>query len=224
VIERGCPVVDKFRDPLLSRKDTARHLDIPQSTLNRWLGEEAAGAPLVHGVQPEHVGWPWVPFVAVVEAYVLRSLRDLGLSMNKIREAAAEVRTTFDTPFGLATHKIATDGIDIFLDFAPDDMARVGDRQRPIREVLDGYLRYIEWDTEDDFASRLKLRQYPDIAPVVIDPRFGWGAPVVAENSVPVEAIVSMWLAGDSITEVAYEYELEPVQVESICRVWRAAA
>jgi hypothetical protein len=116
--EGGASVVDKFRDPLLSRKDTARHLAISRSSPNRWSGEEAAGPPLVHGVRPEHVGWPSVPFVAVVEAYVLRSLRDLGPSMNEIREAAAEVRTTFDTPFGLATHKIATDGIDIFLDFA----------------------------------------------------------------------------------------------------------
>jgi len=216
-------VVDKFLDPLLSRKDTARHLVIPPSTLNRWLGEEAAGSPLVHGVEPEHVGWPSVPFVAVVEAYVLRSLRDLGLSMNKIRDAAAEVRNAFGTEFGLATRKIATDGIDIFLDYAPDDIARVGDRQRPIREVLDGYLHYIEWDADDNFASRLKLRQYPAIVPVVIDPRFGRGSPVVAENNVPVEAIVTMWQAGETIEEVAYEYELEPVQVESICRVWRAA-
>ncbi|WNV81998.1 DUF433 domain-containing protein [Umezawaea sp. Da 62-37] len=216
-------MVDKFLDPLLSRKDTARHLVIPESTLNRWLAEQAAGSPLVHGVEPEHVGWPSVPFVAVVEAYVLRSLRDLGLGMAKIRDAAAEIRHAFDTPFGLATRKIATDGIDIFLDYAPDDIARVGDRQRPIREVLDGYLHYIEWDAEDEFAARLRLRQYPDIAPVVIDPRFGRGAPVVEENNVPVEAIVTMWLAGESIDEVAYEYSLEPVQVESICRVWRAA-
>ncbi|MFD9733613.1 DUF433 domain-containing protein [Umezawaea sp. NPDC059074] len=216
-------MVDKFLDPLLSRKDTARHLVIPSSTLNRWLGEEAAGSPLVHGVEPEHVGWPSVPFVAVVEAYVLRSLRDLGLSMNKIRDAAAEVRNAFGTEFGLATRKIATDGIDIFLDYAPDDIARVGDRQRPIREVLDGYLHYIEWDADDNFASRLKLRQYPAVVPVVIDPRFGRGSPVVAENNVPVEAIVTMWQAGETIEEVAYEYELDPVQVESICRVWRAA-
>ncbi|MET1071972.1 MAG: DUF433 domain-containing protein, partial [Umezawaea sp.] len=132
-------------------------------------------------------------------------------------------RHAFDTPFGLATRKIATDGIDIFLDYAPDDIARVGDRQRPIREVLDGYLHHIEWDAEDEFAARLRLRQYPDVAPVVIDPRFGRGAPVVEENNVPVEAIVTMWLAGESIDEVAYEYSLEPVQVESICRVWRAA-
>jgi uncharacterized protein (DUF433 family) len=211
-------MVDKFRDPLLTPKETARHLQIPQSTLYYWLAEEADGTPLVHKVAPERRGWPSVPFVAVVEAYVLRSLRDLGLRKHKIRDAAEAVRREFKTPYGLATRKIVTDGVDIFLDYADGDIARVGDQQRPIREVLDSYLKYIGWDSNDEFASTLKLRQYPDVAPVIIDPRFGWGAPVIEANHVPVDAVVNMWLAGDSLEEVAYEYDLTPEQAESICR------
>jgi uncharacterized protein (DUF433 family) len=217
-------VVDKFRDPLLTAKETARHLLIPRSTLHHWLTEEAGGAPLVHQVAPERRGWPSVPFVAVVEAYVLRALRDLGLTKRKIREAAAAVRGEFGTAYGLAARQVATDGIDIFLHYADDDLARVGDRQRPIREVLDGYLRYITWDADDDFPSSLRLRQYPDTAPVVIDPRFGRGAPVVQQNRVPVDAVVEMWLAGDSLKDVAYEYDLEPDQVEAICRAAQRVA
>lgn len=211
-------MVDKFHDPLLTPKETARHLQIPRSTLYYWLAEEVDGAPLVHRVPPERRGWPSVPFVAVVEAYVLRSLRDLGLRKHKIRDAAEAVRREFETPYGLATKKIVTDGIDIFLDHADGDLARVGDQQRPIREVLDGYLRYIGWDANDEFASTLRLRQYSDVAPVVIDPRFGWGAPVIESNHVPVDAVVDMWLAGDSLEDVAYEYDLTAEQAESICR------
>ncbi|MFI6101830.1 DUF433 domain-containing protein [Lentzea sp. NPDC051213] len=211
-------MVDKFHDPLLTPRETARHLQIPRSTLYFWLAEEADGSPLVHRVTPERRGWPSVPFVAVVEAYVLRSLRDLGLRKHKIRDAAEAVRREFKTPYGLATRKIVTDGIDIFLDYAHGDIARVGDQQRPIREVLDGYLRYIGWDSNDEFASTLRLRQYSDVAPVIIDPRFGWGAPVIESNHVPVDAVVDMWLAGDSLEEVAYEYDLTTEQAESICR------
>ncbi|MFD1047429.1 hypothetical protein ACFQ1S_18710, partial [Kibdelosporangium lantanae] len=44
------------------------------------------------------------------------------------------------------------------------------------RTIRDGKtLHYIDWDARDGFASTLRLRQYPDIAPVIIDPRFGWG-------------------------------------------------
>ncbi|TCP54284.1 uncharacterized protein DUF433 [Tamaricihabitans halophyticus] len=216
-------MVDKFTDPLLTPKELARHLRIPESTVYYWLGEEADGTPLVHRVGAEKRGWPSVPFVAVVEAYVLRALRDLGLTKRKIRDAAAEVRRAFDTPYALATKKIATDGIDIFVHYAHDDLARAADGQRPIREVIDDYLRYVSWDANDGFASSLQLRQYPDIAPVVIDPRFGWGAPVVASTKVPVDAVVDLWLAGESLEDVADDYDLTREQVEAICRVTRAA-
>lgn len=145
-------------------------------------------------------------------------MRDLGLRKHAIRAAAEAVRREFKTPYGLATRKIVTDGVDIFLEYADGDIARVNDQQRPIREVLDGYLKYIGWDSNDEFASTLKLRQYPDVAPVIVDPRFGWGAPVIESNHVPVDAVVDMWLAGDSLEEVAFEYDLTAEQAESICR------
>ena len=126
-------MVDKFDDPLLTPREAARHLLIPRATMYYWLHEQADGAPLVHRVTPEKRGWPSMPFVAVVEAYVLRSLRELGLRKNVIRDAAARVRREFDTPYGLATKRIATDGIDIFVQYADDDLARAGDNQLPIR-------------------------------------------------------------------------------------------
>lgn len=217
-------MVDKFNDPLLTPKDVARHLRIPESTMYYWMGEEAAGEPLVHRVTPEKRGWPSVPFVAVVEAYVLRSLRDLGLKKSTIREASAEVRRTFRTPYALATQKITTDGVDIFVHYADDELARAGDRQQPLRTVIDDHLHYINWDVADGFAGSLRLRQYPDVAPVIIDPRFGWGAPVVESTKVPVDAVVDLWFAGESLEDVAYEYDMTREQVEAICRAAARAA
>ncbi|MCC8247876.1 DUF433 domain-containing protein [Saccharothrix luteola] len=79
------------------------------------------------------------------------------------------MRGEFGTAYALATKKIVTDGVDIFLDYADGDLARVG--------------------------------------------RAG-----VEQNKVPVDAIVEMWLAGDSPKDVGYEYDLDPEQVEAICR------
>lgn len=216
-------VVDKFRDPLLTPRETARHLLIPPGTINGWLHEQAGGVPLVHRVEPEKRGRPSMPFIGTIEAYVLRSLRDLGLTKRKVRDAAADIRREFDTPYGLATKRIATDGIDIFVHHADGDLARVGDSQRPIREVINDRLRFITWDINDEFPSRLRLRQYPDVAPVIIDPRFGWGAPVIEATKVPVDAVVDLWLAGESLDAVAYEYDMTRDQVEAVCRAARAA-
>lgn len=212
-------MVDLYRDPLLTPKETARHLRIPESTMYYWLSEEAAGAPLVHRVLPAKRGWPSVPFVAVIEAYVLRTLREeLRLKKSTVREAAAAIRREFKTPYGLATKKVVTDGVDIFIEHAGSDLARAVDGQVPIREIIEGDLKYITWDATGEAPARLRLRQYSDIAPVIIDPRFSWGPPIVESNRVPVEAVVNLWQAGESIHVVANEYGLTDEQVEEICR------
>lgn len=217
-------MVDRFEAGLLTPTETASHLQIPQSTLASWLRSSAAGAPLVHQVEPPRKGQPSVPFIAVAEAYVLRSLRTLGLRMSEIREAAAAVRDAFDTPYGLVSKRIATDGVDIFVEHGLGDLRRARDGQAPIHEVVSEYLRYLNWEPDDDFPTSLRLRQYPDV-PVVIDPRFGHGRPVVAANRVAVKAITDLWEAGESVEDIAYDFDMTPEQVDALCRaVVRLAA
>ncbi|GGZ81415.1 DUF433 domain-containing protein [Streptomyces bluensis] len=218
-------MVDRFKDGLLTPTETASYLEIPQSTLISWLKGKAAGAPLVHQVEPVRKGQPSVPFIAVAEAHVLRSLRSLGLRMSEIREAAAAVRDAFDTPYGLVSKRIATDGVDIFVEHGLGDLRRARDGQAPIQEVVSDYLRYLTWAPDDDFPSSLRLRQYPESVPVVIDPRFGHGRPMVAANRVAVNAITDLWEAGESIEEIAYDFDMTPEQVDALCRaVVRLAA
>ncbi|MFH8490180.1 DUF433 domain-containing protein [Streptomyces longisporoflavus] len=218
-------MVDRFNDGLLTPAETSSCLEIPQSTLTSWLKGKAAGAPLVHQVDTVRKGQPSVPFIAVAEAHALRSLRSLGLRMSEIREAAAAVREAFDTPYGLVSRRIATDGVDIFIEHGLGDLRRARDGQAPIQEVVSDYLRYLNWESGDDFPSSLRLRQYPDSVPVVIDPRFGHGRPVVAANRVAVNAITDLWEAGESIEDIAYDFDMAPEQVDALCRaVVRLAA
>ena len=211
----------RFTVPLLTPLETAEHLQIPERTVRYWLAQRAGGSALVHSVKPERRGWPSMPFVAVVEAYVLRALRQLGLSSDKIKSVAADIRTEFDTEYGLATRRIATDGIDVFVHYLDsDEIARAGDRQMPIRQVIDDYLQYIVWDDDDEFPIRLTLRKYdPAVATVVIDPRFAWGAPIVEPAKVTVDTILGMWRSGETLDVVADEYGLSVEQVEALIRV-----
>lgn len=214
-------VIDRFTVPLLTPLETAQYLQIPERTIRHWLSGKAAGQPLVHSIKPERRGSPTVPFIALVEAYVLRSLRNLGLSPLKIADAAADIRNEFGTEYGLASRRIATDGIDVFVHYLEtDDVVRAGDGQLPIRDVINDYLHYILWDADDDFPTRLTLRLYdPAVAKVVIDPRFAWGAPIVEASKVPVTAVLGMWRAGESPDVVASEYGLTVEQVEALVRV-----
>ena len=209
-------MIDKFTTPLLTARETARHLKMPESTLDEWLAQPV-GEPLVHAVEPEKRGWPRVPFVGIIEAYVLRSLREMGLAMRDIREAARIVRSEFQNPYALAHERIATDGVTIFVRLADDSVIHVRDHQLAIGDVIPRFLRNITWD-QSGHPTSLRLPQYPPDAVVVIDPRFGWGAPVLAASKVPVDALVSLWRTGQSMSEIADEYGLPASTVENVLR------
>ena len=119
----------------------------------------------------------------------------------------------------MASKRIATDGIDIFIQHADDEFARVGDHQFLIRDIVGDYLRYITWDKKSEYAARLKLPGFGDDAQVVVDPRFAWGDPVVERNKVPIRAVVDLWAAGEPLSVVADEYGLSVPEAEEICRV-----
>ena len=87
-----------------------------------------------------------------------------------------------------------------------------------MREVLERHLRYIRWDDAGE-PAQLRLSRYPDHAEVVIDPRFAWGSPVIAESKTPVAAVVDLWRAGEPMSAVAHEFGLSRDVVEDICRV-----
>ena len=110
--------MDIYRTPILTAREVARHLEMPETTLDRWIRTQAADAPLVHAVVPEKRGWPRMPFVSVIEAYVLRALRKQGFKLDEIQQAAEVVRREFDDPYALASQRIATDGVALFVQMA----------------------------------------------------------------------------------------------------------
>lgn len=112
-------MVDYYSKPILTARETARYLGMPESTLDLWL-LGSGKTPLVHAVRPERRGWPRVPFVGVIEAYVLRALRDLKLPMDGIRKAVDLVRHELDDPYGLAHSRVATEGVALFVKMADE--------------------------------------------------------------------------------------------------------
>lgn len=213
--------MDIYNDPILTARDTARHLKMPESTLNVWLRAAPGVEPLVHSVPARRRGWPRVPFAGVIEAHVLRELRDgLGIRMDEIRRIAEILRAELDDPFALASQRISTDGFGLFAELADESLVDQHG-QAPIREVLEGYLRPIRWDDQGK-PLRLRLEQYPQGAEVIIDPRFAWGNPVIEASKTPVAAVVDLWLAGESMDEVAAEFDLPRDVVEDVCRVGAA--
>lgn len=213
-------MVDIFSDPLFTPAEVSVYLQIPRSTVYHWLGAGTDGdVPLVHRITPERRGAASVSFAALVEAYVLRALRnELRFTKRQIVDTVTDIRAEFGTDFALASQRIATDGIDIFIQHNDGEFARAGDHQGLIRDIVGDYLRYITWDTGSEYAQRLRLPSFGDEARVMVDPRFGWGAPVLERNKVPVRAVLDLWASGEPLSVVADEYGISVVEAEEICR------
>lgn len=154
-----------------------------------------------------------MPFVGIIEVWALPALCDLGMLLADTKKAAQIVRAEFDDPYAIASKRIATDGVTVSVRLADDSLVHASDKQGAIREVLDEYLRYIEW-SDDGSPKRLNLSQYPASADVVIDPPLGWGARVLDRNKVKIDDIVALGRAGESIKQVADEYDLTEFAVE----------
>jgi uncharacterized protein (DUF433 family) len=213
--------VDILTDPLFTPREVSVFLEIPRSTVYNWLKVGSRnGAPLVHHIPVGRRGAASVPFAALVEAYVLRALRnELGFTKRQIADTVVDVRETFGTDFALTSKRIASDGIDIFIEHADGEFARVGDHQGLIRDIVGNYLQYITWSDDSDYAARLRLPGFGEDAEVIVDPRFAWGDPVIERNKVPIRAILDLWAAGEPLSIVADEYGLTIPEAEEICRV-----
>ena len=205
-------MVDIYSEPMVNVSDAAAYLAMPASTLGLWKRDGS-----VHSIAPARQGWPTLPFAAVVEAFVLRSLRQVGFTRQKIRDAAEGIRREFKDQYGLVRPAIGHDGVDIFIEVGAD-LFRARDRQQVIRETVENFTKCIEWSGPD--PKRLTLQHFGN---VILDPRFGWGRPVVASNKVPLEAILGLWRAGEHLAAIAEEFAMATADVERLIQAWDRA-
>jgi uncharacterized protein (DUF433 family) len=217
----------RFDVALFTPREAAVHLGIPRSTLRAWLTSDTNAVSLVHRVEPDVRNGSSIPFVAMVEAHVLRGFRTLGLTAGEIRAAAVRLRRELGSEYALASSRLATDGVSLLVDMSDDwehpRWERARDGQRVIDEVIRDYLRFVTWQGRDQYPIRLKLPVYRG-ADVIIDPRFGFGQPVLERSKVRVEDILDAFRAGAANSVVADEFGVEPAEVEAILRARLQAA
>ncbi|MCX4093148.1 DUF433 domain-containing protein [Nocardia sp. alder85J] len=211
-------MADVFYDALFTPADVSHQLVVPKRTVYSWLSADADGHRLVHRLPPERGSRVTIPFIGLVEVYVLRALHtELRFGTARTHAAVADLRARFGTEYALGNERIATDGIDLLVEYSDGEPARVHGRRIPVREFVTGYLGGIDWG-DSGYATRLRLPRFPATAPVVIDSRINWGGPVLQRSNVPVSAIIDLFESGEPIAVVAGEYGLDEVEVQEIVR------
>lgn len=220
-MQTGAPSDKRFTVALMSPREAGLHLGIPTGTVKGWIKEPATDQhPLMHTVAPEVLHGPRLPFIAVAEAQILRELRNTGLSMQHIRAGVARLRADTGDEYVLATHHIASDGGELLYraaDAVAPEWLRARDNQISLRGVVDQLLRFVSY-ASDGYASRLRLKPYTG-AEVILDPRFGFGIPVLGRSKVRVDAVADLFFAGESVETVASEFDVTTEEVQAVIRV-----
>ncbi len=197
----------------------ARIVRLSPSTLRLWAAGDGVREALF---RPASRAPLTLSFSNLVESFVLASMRRVhGISMQKVRKALRYLgkELGYDRPVIHAGFR--TDGVGLFVQQADRILEVSRDGQAVLREVLDASLQRIEW--EGDLAARLYpwVRTSDDFAQpltVVVDPRRGFGQPVIAGTGIETRVVVGRYRAGEGASALAEDYGIELERIEDAIR------
>jgi uncharacterized protein (DUF433 family) len=218
--------------PAYTLAEATRYLRLPAATLRSWvLGRQYPTAegradfpPLL---RPASRKPPWLSFSNLIEAHVLRSLRtEHGVPVKALRGALAYAEKTLGIDRLLLRPELRTDAGRVFLDRYGELIELTASGQLAMRRLFDEHLKRIEWD-----SSRFPVRLYPFLSasapsaerPIVIDPRIAFGRPVVVSKGISTSTIAERVDAGESVNDIAADYDLAESDIEQAVVYERAA-
>jgi uncharacterized protein (DUF433 family) len=215
--------------PLL---EAARYLKLSPATLRSWVaGRPYPTATGIGHFQPllqlPERRPPVLSFWNLVEAHVLRSLRtDHGVSVKALRKALRYAEQELEIERLLLRKDLCTDAGKVFLERYGELIELSASGQLAMRKVFDEHLKRVEWD-----ARQFPVRLYPFISaeapdssrPIAIDPHVAFGRPVVRRAGISTVAIADRIDAGETVADLAADYNLSAEEIEQAVRYERAA-
>jgi uncharacterized protein (DUF433 family) len=224
--------VDPRDLPVYSVGEAAHHLHLPPGTVAAWaLGKKyqtllgvQRSKPLVEIADSRR---NLLSFRNLTELHVLSAIRrNHGVKMKVVRSAVRFLRLQFNSRQPLIEQEMLTDGKDLFIHYYGSLVNISMNGQRAMREMLEQFLKRIEWD-----ENKLPVRLYPlvgqkvdDARPVLIDPRIRFGQPCLAGTRITTSVIAERHKAGDSVEELAEDYGRSPAEISAGLRYERVAA
>jgi uncharacterized protein (DUF433 family) len=213
--------------PTYSISDAARYLRIPTGTIRSWtVGRKYPTAngssffkPLIsiRELKPRLLS-----FTNLVEIHVLRAIRKHHqIDLGKVRDALDFIGEQFQASHPLARERFLTDGVDLFIERYGSLINASKSVQTELKDALNSHLERIE---PDDTGLAIKLypftRSHEEDNPriVVIDPRIAFGRLVIAETGIATRVLVERYQAGDSIDELADDYDCDRLKIEEAIR------
>lgn len=224
-------VIDPAQTPRYTVAQAARLAQTSPQNLRRWLfGYQAPGHQMIPVLGTrESTSGPVVSFLDLCELAVVAAFRRAThpVKLDRLRRAHAYAQREMDLVHPFADERILAEGGHILLAFAKEDGG-------PGTLVLDeGGQVVLPWPVTEtvhrfDFEGleRQATRwfMYGRTVPVVVDPRVGSGLPTILGRNLRTDFIVGRFAAGEDISSLADDYDLDPVVIEAAVRASLPAA
>ena len=202
--------------PAYSVADAARYAQTTRQTVTFWSFARPGRATVLPGRERNAP----LSYLQLVEIAFVATFRRLGVSLPRIEKARDYLAQLFHDEYPFAQRRLLTEGKHVLLDLQEvdggDDLARliVADAagQLAWRDLVGE--RFAEFDYEQDLALRWHVAGRN--SPVLIDPRISFGAPIV--RGIPTWTIRGRWKAGETLDEIADDFDLNQEDVAAALR------
>lgn len=215
--------------PAYTVSEVAHYLTLPPATVRYWAVGRGGSAPLIDVPRRDPT---LLSFLNLTELHVLAAIRRKHqVKMRSIRSAieylARNAQGAQDKSHPLISRQLETDGLDLFIE-RYGKLINIGKSgQTAMRRIIAGALRRIDRD-----PSGVPIKLYPftrnevDEPPamVVIDPEVSAGRPVIAGTGLATQLLAERYKAGESINDLANDYERGTEEIEEAIRCELQAA
>jgi uncharacterized protein (DUF433 family) len=226
-VKSSLAILDPHELPRYTLPEVARYLRMSKDTLKTWVAGRsypvAGGEKRWEGLlQRPNPADPKLSFLNLIEAHVLLALRkQYQVKMREVRTALEYAREELGVERILLSPELRVMKGNLFLQRL-NELINVGrGGQGAFPGILEAYLDRIEWGgtglpVRIFPLTRADHLQTPKI--LAIDPRIAFGRPVVERTAVKTSVIAERFKAGESLIDLAEDYDLEVFEVEEAIR------
>jgi uncharacterized protein (DUF433 family) len=221
-----------YDEPAYRAAEAAHILGLPSGTVQAWCfghdyrhRHDGSRKLFVRVIAPADERERLLSFVNLCELHLLAVIRrHHRVQLPQVRAAVEYMRQRLGEERPLASSQFRTNGIDLFVEHAGDLLNVSKQGQRALREDFERTLDRVEFSSD----GRRPIRLFPFTRPplladaqpkaVIVDPALSFGRPVLSGAFVRTEVIEGRFRAGDSIADMAKDYDVSGRDIEEALR------
>lgn len=224
-----------FDEPWYTQAEVARCVGVSRNTLRDWCSlpvttngtKPFCNVPLVTRVAPNKPDPETIPFIGMAEAVVMTALLRFCNSTKQIRPAVEAVIVEMGIKHPHASKRFQTEGAEIIYNYdqqcvsngssvTPTGLVKFRNNQHTFVDPVLKELESIQYYT-DGYPSILPLVGYKHCE-VIADPCRSGGQPIFAQRAIRIVDITAPFSGGESLDQLAQDYDLTREQVEDAVR------